>query len=240
MIKKADLKLRLGLILGLVIFSIFYVFPLSKNLNLGLDLKGGMYVLLKADLDSLANDKKPEAISAAVEKIRNRIDAYGVKETSIQVQGINTILVQVPGLVNREMVDRLKEVGKLEFKLVEDDSEKNAQAQKGEIPEGYELKSYDKSSLLLQEKALVVGSDLSESFVGFDSYGLAEVRLRFSSEGTKAFAEVTEKNVGKRLAIVLDGSVKSAPVIREPILSGEAQISGDFTVEEARMIVSVL
>ncbi|MBU1112665.1 MAG: hypothetical protein KKH93_02160, partial [Candidatus Omnitrophica bacterium] len=113
MIKKADLKLRLGLILGLVIFSIFYVFPLSKNLNLGLDLKGGMYVLLKADLDSLANDKKPEAISAAVEKIRNRIDAYGVKETSIQVQGINTILVQVPGLVNREMVDRLKEVGKL-------------------------------------------------------------------------------------------------------------------------------
>ncbi|MBU1112523.1 MAG: protein translocase subunit SecD, partial [Candidatus Omnitrophica bacterium] len=79
-----------------------------------------------------------------------------------------------------------------------------------------------------------------ESFVGFDSYGLAEVRLRFSSEGTKAFAEVTEKNVGKRLAIVLDGSVKSAPVIREPILSGEAQISGDFTVEEARMIVSVL
>ncbi len=240
MIKKSDLKLRLGLIAGLLIFSLFYIFPLNKSINLGLDLQGGMSVLLKADLSSLANDKKPEAINAAVEKIRNRIDAYGVKETSVQIQGLDSILVQVPGIVNHEMVDRLKEVGKLEFKLVEDDVEKNNLALKGEIPAGYELKDYDRSKLLVQEKAAIVGSDLSESFVGFDSYGSAEVRLKFSAEGTKVFAEVTEKNVGKRLAILLDGAVKSAPVIREPILSGEAQISGDFAIEEARMIVSVL
>ena len=240
MIKKIDLKMRLALITGLVIWSFFYVFPLDKKINLGLDLKGGMYVLLRADTSSLPRDKRADAIGAAVEKIRNRIDTYGVKETSIQVQGLDTILVQVPGLVNREMVDRLKQVGKLEFKIVEDDQEKITKALEGEIPEGYQLKELDDSKLLLKAKAALFGSDLSESFVGFDSYGLAEVRLKFTSEGTKAFAEATEKNVGERLAIVLDGVVKSAPVIREPILSGEAQISGDFSVDEARLIVSVL
>ncbi|MCF7907515.1 MAG: protein translocase subunit SecD [Candidatus Omnitrophica bacterium] len=240
MIKKADLKLRLALIVGLVVWSFFYVFPLEKKINLGLDLKGGMYVLLRADTSGLATDKKANAISAAVEKIRNRIDSFGVKETSIQVQGLNSILVQVPGLVNREMVDKLKQVGKLEFKIVEDDEEKVTSALGGEVPEGYELKKYDDTRLLLKQEAALVGSDLSESFVGFDSYGLAEVRLKFTSEGTKAFAEATEQNVGERLAIVLDGVVKSAPVIREPILSGEAQISGDFSVDEARLIVSVL
>ncbi len=240
MIKKVDLKLRLALIAGVVAFSIFYVFPLDKKVNLGLDLKGGMYVLLRADTSGLDHKKRADAISAAVEKIRNRIDTYGVKETSIQVQGSNSILVQVPGIVNREMVDKLKQVGKLEFKLVEDDQEKVTKALEGEIVEGYELKELEDSKLLLFKKAALVGSDLAESFVGFDSYGLAEVRLKFTSEGTKTFAEVTEKNVGQRLAIVLDGVVKSAPVIREPILSGEAQISGDFSLDEARLIVSVL
>jgi len=240
MIRKVDLKLRVVLITGLVIWSFFYVFPLDKKISLGLDLKGGMYVLLRADTSGLAREKRPDAISAAVEKIRNRIDTYGVKETSIQVQGLNTILVQVPGLVNREMVDRLKQVGKLEFKIVEDDQEKKDAALKGEMPEGYELKQLEDSKLLVKTEAALLGSDLSESFVGFDSYGLAEVRLKFTSEGSKTFAEVTEKNVGQRLAIVLDGVVKSAPVIREPILSGEAQISGDFSVDEARLIVSVL
>jgi len=179
-------------------------------------------------------------VSAAVEKIRNRIDAYGVKETSIQVQGSNSILVQVPGVIDREIVDKLKEVGKLEFKLVEDDKDKIASVIKGEIPQGYEISNLDGLPLILQKEAVLVGSDLSESFVGFDSYGLAQVRLRFTSAGAKQFAKVTSENVGKRLAIILDGTVKSAPMIREPIMTGEAMISGDFSVDEARLVVSVL
>ena len=82
--------------------------------------------------------KKADAISAAVEKIRNRIDIYGVKETSIQVQGVDSILVQVPGIVNREMVDTLKKVGKLEFKIVEENQEQMSLALKGAIHVGYE------------------------------------------------------------------------------------------------------
>lgn len=240
MIRRADLKLRTAVILLLLIFSIFYIFPWKKKINLGLDLKGGMYVLLRADTATIPSLKRPDAIRAAVEKIRNRIDSYGVKETSIQIQGENSILVQVPGVVNREIVDKLKEVGKLEFKLVEEDQEKISQALKGEVPDGYEVKDYEKSQLLLHKRAALLGSALAKSFVGFDSYGIAEVRLKFTSEGAKQFAQVTKENVGKRLAIVLDGKVKSAPQIREPILNGEAQINGDFSLDEARLISSVL
>jgi len=240
MIKRVDLKLRIGIILGLVAFSVFYVFPLKKNINLGLDLKGGMYVLLRADTSAVPPDKVADAIGAAVEKIRNRIDAYGVKETAIQVQGGNSILVQVPGIINREIIDRLKEVGKLEFKLVERDVDKISAARRGEVPEGYEFKEYEDAYLLLRIEPVIVGSDLSESYLGFNSYGGSEPILRFTSAGTRKFAKVTEDNVGEALAIMLDEKIKSAPRINEPILSGEARISGDFTLDDARLIVTVL
>jgi len=240
MINKKDLKIRIIVICLAVIVSILYVYPIGKTINLGLDLKGGMHILLRADVSSIPVAKVTDALAAAVEKIRNRIDAFGVKETSIQVQGNNSILVQVPGIVNREIVDQLKQVGKLEFKLVESDPEKIAQAIAGNIPSGYELKQYKNSSILLSVNAALVGSDLAESFTGFDSYQIAEVRLKLTSEGAKKFADITENNVGKQLAIILDGKVMSAPNIREPILSGQAQISGDFSMEEVRLLVSVL
>lgn len=240
MIKRADLKLRSIIILGLVAFSIFYVFPLEKNINLGLDLKGGMYVLLRADTSTISAEKIPDAIGAAVEKIRTRIDAYGVKETSIQVQGNNSILVQVPGVIDRGIIDRLKEVGKLEFKLVESDTEKISQARAGGVPEGYELKEYEDNQLLLHKEPVMMGSDLSESYLGFNAYGGSEPTLSFTPEGSRKFAKVTEDNVGEVLAIVLDGTVKSAPRIDEPILSGEARIRGDFSLDDARLIVTVL
>ena len=240
MVKRADLKLRIVIILGLVIFSICYVFPLEKNINLGLDLKGGMYVLLRADTSTISAEKIPDAIGAAVEKIRNRIDAYGVKETSIQVQGNNSILVQVPGVIDRGIIDRLKEVGKLEFKLVEQDSEKISQAKAGSIPQGYELKEYEDAQLLLHKDPVMMGSDLSESYLGFNSYGGSEPILNFTPEGSRKFAKITEDKVGEILAIVLDGIVKSAPRIDEPILNGEARIRGDFSLDDARLIVTVL
>lgn len=240
MIKRSDRNLRIALILGITAISLFSVFPVDKKVNLGLDLKGGMYVLLRADTSDIASSKRADAISAAVEKIRNRIDTYGVKETSIQVQGDNSILVQVPGLINRDMVDALKEVGKLDFSLVVQDPELLSAAAKGEVPVGYFLKNYDDSKLLINEKPSMVGADLAESFPGFDSYGAAEVRLRFTPEGAKKFADLTSNNTGRRLAIVLDGKVMSAPSIREPILSGEAQITGNFSVDDARLLISVL
>jgi SecD/SecF fusion protein len=241
MIKKADLKLRALIVTAIVALSIFYVFPLEDNLNLGLDLQGGMSVLLRADTSKISEAKKQDAVQAAVEKIRSRIDVFGVKETSIQVQGNNSILVQVPGLVSREMVDTLKDVGNLEFKLVEEDPLKIDRALKGDVPSGYELKEFNGKSYLLLAEPQIVGSDLSESFVGFDQYNTAAIQLRFTSEGAKKFAVLTQENVGKQLAILLDGVMKSdPPSIRQPILSGEAEITGRFTMEEARLTTSIL
>ncbi|MBU0693657.1 MAG: protein translocase subunit SecD [Candidatus Omnitrophica bacterium] len=240
MVKRGDLKLRILIILALVISSFFYVFPLNKKINLGLDLKGGMYILLRADTSSISPAQVSDAINGAIEKIRSRIDTYGVKETSIQKQGKDSILVQVPGVVDREIVNNLRKVGKLEFKLVEVDKEKIEAALGGNVPEGYELKEYEDANLLLYSQASITGADLAESFVGFDSYGGALVSLRFTSGGARGFAKVTEESVGRRLAIVLDGRVMSAPAIREPISSGQAQIEGDFSLNEARALTSVL
>ncbi len=240
MIKKGDLKIRLGFIAALVILSIWYIWPLNKNITLGLDLKGGMYVLLKADTSGIPADKKANAMSAAVEKIRNRIDNYGVKEAPIQLQGEESILVQVPGVIDRTIVDSLKEVGKLEFKLVEDDKEKIAAAKEGEVPQGYEVGRFGKATYLLKREPVLVGADLSDSYVGFNSYGGSEPILRFTAEGKKKFAKVTGENTGRILAILLDDNIKSAPRINEEILSGEARIVGKFTPDEALMIVSIL
>ncbi len=240
MINKQNLKIRIILIAVVVGLSVLYILPIGKAINLGLDLKGGMHVLLRADISAIPAAKVPDALSAAVEKIRNRIDAFGVKETSIQVQGNNSILVQVPGIVDRSMVNQLKQVGKLEFLIVESDPEKIAQAINGDVPDGFKLQQYNNSPILLNTSPSLVGSDLAESFIGFDSYQMSEVRLKLTSEGSKKFADVTENNVGKQLAIVLDNKVMSAPTIREPILSGQAQISGDFSMDEVRLLVSVL
>lgn len=240
MIRRSDLKLRLFGILFLVGLCIFYIFPIQEKINLGLDLKGGMYVLLRADTSSIDQDKIPNAISAAVAKLRTRIDTFGVKETSISVQGNRSILVTVPGVVDRQIINKLKKVGKLEFRLVSDDKEKISQALSGDIPKGYELKDYKGSKLLIEKKPVLAGSDLSESFVGFDPYGAAEVRLRFTSAGADKFAKVTQENTGKILAIILDQNIQSTPRIQEAILGGRAQITGDFSTDEARATASIL
>lgn len=240
MIRRSDLKLRLFGILFLVGLCIFYIFPVQEKINLGLDLKGGMYVLLRADTSGIDQDKIPNAISAAVAKLRTRIDTFGVKETSISVQGNRSILITVPGVVDRKIINELKKVGKLEFRLVSDDKEKISQALAGEVPPGYELKDYKESKLLIEKEPVLAGSDLSESFVGFDPYGAAEVRLRFTSEGADKFARVTQENTGKILAIILDGNIQSTPRIQEAILGGRAQITGDFSTDEARATASIL
>ncbi len=244
MINKTHLRLRLFTILTLVLLSAFYVFPLGEKINLGLDLKGGMYVLLRADTTGIPKDKIFLAVEGAIEKIRERIDEFGVKETAISRQGDDYILVQIPGTIDREMLARLREVGRLEFRLVEEDKMKVDLALRGETVEGYELLEYrrqqETAKFLLHKGASLSGADLAESWVGFDPLGFPSVKLKFTPQGKKKFAQLTEENVGKLLAIVLDGKVMSAPQIHEPITSGEAEITGDFSIEEARLLVSVL
>ncbi|MFA5275522.1 MAG: protein translocase subunit SecD [Candidatus Omnitrophota bacterium] len=233
------------LILAILGVCLYFTFPLDKRINLGLDLRGGMHLLMKVDTSALSGQAKLDAADRAVEVIRNRIDQFGVRETSIQKQGEDEILVQLPGVTDRtRAIDIIGKTAILEFKLVLNDTEKLKQALAGVVPEGYELRysEDDKEPLLLEKTAVLAGDSLTNAQVNFSSSQFNEpvVSLQFNPEGAKKFAEITAANVGKRLAIVLDGKVQSAPNIREAIPSGEAVISGRFTVEQAQDLGLIL
>ena len=185
------------------------------------------------------------AIQASIETIRRRVDAFGTTEPSIQRQGRNRVLVQVPGVQD---VERLKnligETGKLEFKLVDPAADAAAAASTNKVPPGDELVYSNENPpvpYVLKEQVLVSGANLVDAQPGFDSQtGEPVVTFRFDAAGAKRFGKVTQENVGLPFAIVLDGKVISAPVIREPILGGTGQISGNFSVQEANDLAVLL
>lgn len=239
------LWLKIGLVLTVVGICAYYAFPLEKRINLGLDLKGGMHLLLKVDTSSLTGKDKDDAADRAIEVIRNRIDEFGVRETSIAKQGEDEIVVQLPGVTDRDRA--LEIIGRtalLEFKLVSADQEKLKAALDGKVAEGFELKRSDEDDepLLLEAKAVLTGASLTNAEVHFSSAEFNEpvVALKFNSEGAKKFADLTAANIGRRLAILLDGKIQSAPRIREAIPSGEAVISGRFNVEQAQDLSIIL
>jgi len=233
------------LILAVIGTCAYFTFPLDKRINLGLDLKGGMHLLLKVDTANLSGAAKEDACDRAVEVIRNRIDEFGVRETSIQKQGIDEIVVQLPGVSDRERaLDIIGKTALLEFKLVSDDTNKMQEALAGNIPEGFELKrsEEDNEPLLLDKLTVLTGENLTNAAVRFDQSQFNEplVTLQFNAAGSKKFADITSNNVGKRLAIVLDGKVQSAPRIKEAIPSGEAVITGRFSPDKAQDLALIL
>ena len=219
------------------------------KINLGLDLQGGMHVVLRVDIDKVPPEARKDAVERVIEIIRNRVDQFGVGEMSIQRQGKDNIIVQLPGITDRERA--LEIIGKtahLEFRLVSDNAEDIKKAlNKEEVP-GYEILYLEKAErggrepLLIAKEASLVGDCIVNAKTDFSSRGFGEpyVSLALNSKGSEVFYAITQGNVGKRLAIVLDGKVQSAPVIREPIPSGQAQISGNFSVQEANDLAIVL
>lgn len=193
---------------------------------------------------------KEFSVRQGLETIRNRVDQFGVAEPTIQRQGLSRILIQLPGIREPERAKSL--IGKtalLEFKLVDEqvDVEK---AIKDGPPEGDEVlyqRIIDKSGLekktpyVVKKRTLLTGDLLSSAEVKISSQTSEPyVGVEFNKVGAKVFSDITEENTGKRLAIVLDGNVHSAPVIQEKIPSGQAQITGRFTAEEARDLAIVL
>lgn len=236
---------RVVLILAILGISLYFAFPVNKRINLGLDLQGGMHLLLKVDTSLLSEKDKLDAADRATEVIRNRIDAFGVREPSIQRQGLDEIVVQLPGVTDRDRaIDLIGKTALLEFKLVDTDTERLKQAIAGTVPEGYELKytQEDNEPVLLEKAANMTGDALTNASVRFDQSSFNEplVSIQFNAEGAKKFADLTAANVGRRLAIVLDGKVQSSPRIKEAIPSGEAVITGRFTPEEAQDLSLVL
>lgn len=189
-----------------------------------------------------------ERISSAVEQsieiVRRRIDELGTTEPTIQRQGRDRILVQVPGLQDpQRLKELLGQTAKLVFRMV-DVSTTAQQAQATRVPSGSEiLPSAQEGGFpyLVRKRVLVAGENLVDAQPGFDHRTNEPiVSFRFDASGAKRFGRVTQANVGRPFAIILDDKVISAPVIREPILGGSGQISGGFSVEEANDLAILL
>ncbi|MEO0262351.1 MAG: protein translocase subunit SecD [candidate division WOR-3 bacterium] len=320
-----NLRWRIFITIGIFIIAILFLIPtiqyytlssqrmqkMSKEklnslrkraLHLGLDLRGGMHLLLEVKPDGLEKEKIRDARDRVIEIVRNRIDAWGVFEPSIQAIGDARVLIQLPGVMERERAREL--IGKtaqLTFHLVAEPEEiqnvfnsieKNLQKElndtivspflsllrydRGDIvlrEENFDSvqKLIDKSKSFIPEKYIILWGRLEERggiklrpvyllkkspeltgeyiadarhtvYQGGDPslQGRPIVELSFDKKGTIIFSRVTEQNVGKRLAIVLDNIVQSAPVIRERIPGGNAMISGMESMEEAKELAIVL
>ncbi len=236
----------------------------KRKLQLGLDLQGGVGFTLEADLgikNAGGDDEtsRQQKLSKAIEIITARINSFGVAEPLIREVGNNRIEVQLPGINtkdNPEVLENVKKPARLDFRMVYADSTP-ATAAPGDIPPGYEIKTLDRDGSITQgepEELFVkripemTGEMVSNSFMEHDMYGKPEIALRFTSEGGKRFADVTRaiaeegQKAGRlgRLAIVLDGTLYSAPTVKEEIANNSAVISGSFTDREAIDLANVL
>ncbi|HEV8616792.1 MAG TPA: protein translocase subunit SecD [Methylomirabilota bacterium] len=214
------------------------------------DAAAGRFTLVMTD--SEVRRLKDFSVRQGVETIRNRVDQFGVTEPTITRQGDDRILIQLPGVQDPERAKAL--IGKtalLEFKLL-DERGSVEEALAGKIPEGDEIlyqrrvdketKAERKVPYLVQKRTLLTGAELSRAEVQSDpnSPGNWQVSIEFTPNGARIFGELTENNVGRHLAIVLDGTLYSAPRINERIPGGRAVITGQFTVDEARDLAIVL
>lgn len=197
---------RIGIILAVLVVS--GVFLYITPFNLGLDLKGGVHVVLEAD-ESVV-DITNENMSGVISIIERRINALGVSEPIIQKQGNRRVIIELPGIHDQQQaIDTVGKTALLEFK----------------DPTG---------------NTALDGSYLMNVQLGSDRYGRPAIDLEFDREGVQLFAQLTTRYQGQTTEIVLDGEVLQTVMIREPILEGRAQITGSFSIEEARHMVVLL
>ncbi|MDR3320261.1 MAG: protein translocase subunit SecD [Desulfovibrio sp.] len=188
------------------------------------------------------------ALDQVLRTIRNRIDQFGVAEPDIRKDAGNHIQVQLPGISDpRRAVELLKQTAQLEFHLVRDDVDPN----KPVPPTGVIIlpllekptvsgRENAEKRIALEKDIMLTGEDVADARPSFDKMNQAYIMLNFNSRGGRVFEQITDENVGKRMAIVLDGKVCSAPIIRERIGGGRASISGSFTTAEAQDLAIVL
>ncbi len=176
-----------------------------------------------------------DAMTVARDVVRRRIDPQGTKEVTVINQGERRILVQVPGVEDPEALKKLiGQTARLEFKLV-DTAADPQQVQQGRAPAGSQVlpMADGTGAIAVKRRVIVSGDQLIKAQQGFDQDGRPTVDITFNANGARRFGRVTQENVNKPFAIILDDKVLSAPNINEPILGGKAQISGSFTVQTA-------
>ncbi len=215
----------------------------------------GLKLIVKGESFSLAltqkeiEKTKKEAINQAIETIRNRLDQFGLTEPVVAKQGKDKILVQLAGIKTQEEEQRARELisraAKLEMMAVDEEraarvnvmSESEAAALGDVILEDA---THPQRKYLIKEIPVLDGAMLTDAYVGFDQNNRPQINFKLNAEGAEIFGDFTGKNVGKRLAIVLDGKVYSAPNINERIGGGSGQISGNYTVMEAKDLAIAL
>jgi preprotein translocase subunit SecD len=231
-----------------------------------LDTKASGQSIVARINDKEAAKIADNAVDQALETIRNRVDQFGVAEPTIVRQGDRDIVVELPGVKDpRRAIDLIGKTAQLEFKIVDDeapvaaqlpssiqpgDEESILQQFQGKIPPDDEILFERKvnretgvvsiTPLLMKKQAVLTGSLLSEAKVSLDNLAQPYVSISFNAEGAKLFDQVTAANVKKRMAIILDNNVYSAPVIQERISGGNAQITGSFSMDEAKDLAIVL
>ena len=186
-----------------------------------------------------------QAVEQSIQIIERRVNELGTVEPLIQRQGVDRVLVQVPGLQDpTRLKELLGKTAKLDFRMV-DTNASVEQAVQGRAPAEddllYSTVKQGKQPYLVEKRILVSGAELTDAQPGFDQRTSEPiVSFRFNTSGARKFAQATQENVGKPFAVILDNEVITAPVIREPIIGGTGQISGSFTVESANDLAILL
>jgi preprotein translocase subunit SecD len=218
--------------------AVFKIFNVKNELTFrkGLDLEGGTSLILKADMQNKSSAQKTQALEAAKTVIENRVNLFGVSEPIVQTSVVSNtdyrIIVELPGLTNVNKVrDLIGTTAQLSFwQEIASSSAKNISPSD----------LFTMSGTYFQ-KTNLSGADIRETNVSFDSNtSRPQVQLKFTPEGTKKFSDITQKIVGKRLAIVLDNQVIEAPSVNQAILTGDAVITGGFTIDSANQLSTEL
>lgn len=196
----------------------------------GLDLEGGTSLVLKADMENIATSQKQSALESAKLVIEKRVNLFGVSEPIVQTSIAGDeyrIIVELPGITDINQVRSL--IGTTaELEFWEQDASASA-------------KTASPSAEPAFVKTNLTGADIRETSVSFDANtGKPQVQLRFTSEGTKKFAEITKRNIGKPVAIVLDNQLIESPTVNQAILTGDAVITGNFTIDTANRLSAQL
>jgi preprotein translocase subunit SecD len=215
-------------IVFLLILSVASFWPVQSTIRQGLDLQGGLSVILTADKAKATE----EAMTRVLTIINNRVNGLGVSEATVQREGQNSILVQLPGVRDQKAaLDALGSTGQLEFVEVAS-LPATLQAQ---VKDGAKLPKGSYRPVLTGEVVTAAAAKANQQ-----NPGQFAVSMSFNTSGTKVWGEVTSRNIGKPIAIVLDGTVQSAPNILNAIMDGNSEITGSFTADEARRLAAVL
>lgn len=210
---KSKIFSKLILVIAILAGSFYLIF--KEPIKLGLDLKGGVYAVLEAEPKEKGEVITNETMDSLIEVLDRRINGIGVAESVVQRTGTNRVIIELPGV--KDTKEAIKVIGKtalLEFRILDKD---------GKLGE-----------------TLLTGESLKKAQLGYGQLGEPQINFELKPEGAIKFAKITRENIGNQLAIVLDGKVQTAPVIKSEIPGGSGSISGNYTAEEAKKTAMLL